>query len=493
VKSVALVAAIAARVVWVAWSYYFRSAPRYPLETAAISLIAVGLILVLLRRGGIATAARRDAVSIAALPVFIVAALALYAPSLRLGLLSDDFVLRAAARAGSSIMGTDGFFRPLPLAVWRALLAGDSPVFLHVLNIALHGLNAGLVGQLGVRLGLSTAAALAAAALFVTFPAAPEAVAWASGIQDVLMTSAVLGAAVFAAGDVGARQFVAMAGLFVAALATKETAICFPILALICRMTVARARQLREWTAFGGLTAIAAIYVVLRASAGIRSEFFSEPSRFLFKHIAVTAFGSLAVPWRSPSSPAASWLAFLTTVSLTALMTAALAIWRRDDVSFVRGVRLTLWIILAVAPVYTYFYVNTQLEGARYLYLAECGWAPLVVDLVWIVTDAAPGRAITRGLIVCAAIVVSAATLHRELSVWVRAADLRDRVLADARLSLEGAGCRGAEFTAVPDSVDGAYVFRNGFREALDLPRDAEAPPDRCRFEWRGNGFVPAR
>jgi hypothetical protein len=43
-------------------------------------------------------------------------------------------------------------------------------------------------------------------------------------------------------------------------------------------------------------------------------------------------------------------------------MTAALVIWRRDDARFVRGVRLTLWITLAIAPVYAYFYVNMQLE-----------------------------------------------------------------------------------------------------------------------------------
>src|SRR5438034_1324451 len=110
----------AALVMWVANSYYSRGAPRYPLESAAIALVGIGVVVVLLRRGGTTDTQGREPISIAALPVFIVAALALYAPALQLGLLSDDFVLRAAARTGSVSLAT-GFFRPLPLLVWRGL------------------------------------------------------------------------------------------------------------------------------------------------------------------------------------------------------------------------------------------------------------------------------------------------------------------------------------------------------------------------------------
>src|SRR5947208_13140696 len=204
-------------------------------------------------------------------------------------------------------------------------------------------------------------------------------------------------------------------------------------------------------------------------TAGIRSGFFVEPSRFLVKHIVVTAFGSLAVPWRAPSSAVASGRAFVTALALTVLAASSLLIWRRGDPRFARAVRLALWVIAAVAPVYSYFYVNTQLEGARYLYLAECGWTLLVVDLIWTVTGELPFDAFARPIIVTTMLVVSMVTLRQELSVWIRGADLRDRVLAEARVALERARCSAPVFDKAPDSLDGIYVFRNGLREALQL------------------------
>jgi hypothetical protein len=78
--------------------------------------------------------------------------------------------------------------------------------------------------------------------------------------------------------------------------------------------------------------------------------------------------------------------------------------------------------------------------------------------------------------------------------VWRQAADLRDRVLTDARSAIERAGCARPTFSGVPDSVDGAYVFRNGFSEALAIPAVAggDARPD-CAFTWSDSGFSRSR
>ena len=78
--------------------------------------------------------------------------------------------------------------------VWRALLAiaPETAVALHAANVVLHGVNAFLVSRLAGAIGLSRGAALCAGALFLSYPAAVEAVAWPSGVQDVLMTTCVL-------------------------------------------------------------------------------------------------------------------------------------------------------------------------------------------------------------------------------------------------------------------------------------------------------------
>ena len=89
---------------------------------------------------------------------------------------------------------------------------------------------------------------------------------------------------------------------------------------------------------------------------------------------------------------------------------------------------------------------------------------------------------------------VFAVSVQREVAVWRQAAELRDRVLADARAAIERAGCAQAGFTSVPDSVSGAYVFRNGFPEALGRAfTDANAVPADCRFAWVDGRFSQSR
>jgi hypothetical protein len=457
---------LALRVVWLAWSFYFAAAPRYPLESATIALVIVGLITMLSRSGDApATERHSDRFPVDWLPGFIVAAVCLYAPALRLGLLSDDYSLRALAVSGNLGVGSGWFFRPLPLALWRVLLAvRDSAMALHALNIVLHGVNAFLVGALGVRLGLPRRAALVGAAMFLTFPAAPEAVAWASGIQDVLLTTLAL-AAVLVAGEAhrSAWRTVAACGVFALALASKETAICVPLLVAICWFKPLTMRRRRDWWMYVALVGVAVTYTVLRVRSGLGAGYLAAPSRYFFKQMLALTFGTLITPWRTPASFAAAWLPFLAVVTVTALLTHALLTWRRADLPFHRAVRLTLWALASVAPVFTFFFVTPQLEGSRYLYLAECGWALLTADLIRTATTRVNRRPAVFLGASAVAILASAVTLEREIEMWRRAADLRDRVLVEAHASMQQHHCTAAHFVDVPESVDGPFVFRMDF------------------------------
>ena len=491
-----LVGLLAARVVWLAWAYYFGDGRRYPLESASIALVAVGFLIVVVRPAHRVSADHGRRIPLMFLPIAIVAAALLYAPAFHLGLLSDDYVLRAMAGSGNLGVGGGWFFRPVPIALWRLLLAvSDSPLPLHALNIALHGLNAFLVAVLGYQLGMRLEAALVGAALFLTFPAAPEAVAWASGLQDVLLTTMALGAVIVASDENSSGwRTAAVCVLVLLALGSKETAVTVPVLIAICCLSPARLRRAREWRLYVSIAAVAAVYGGFRLWVGLgRTGFLAAPSRYFLKQLITVAFGSLATPWRTPASSTMSWLAFLTAVALTLLLTHAFLSWRRTDEPFHRAMRLTLWTVAAVAPVYTYFYVSERLEGARYLYLAECAWALLIADLMRMAADRMPRPSPALACIAAIAIAASSVTLERELGVWRRAADLRDRVFVQAQASISGAGCRTARFDAAPDSVDGAYVFRNGLPEAMGFPGSETARPAAgCEFRWNGDRFVPA-
>jgi hypothetical protein len=491
-----VVCLIAARVVWLAWSYYFRSSPRYQLESGAIALVTIGSMVLLLRPGDeLAASTGPERMPLMWLPISVVAALWIYGPAFRLGLLSDDYVLRALAQSGAFGVGSTWFFRPLPLVLWRLVLAvSRSAVPLHALNVLLHGVNAFLVAMLGSRLGMRREAALGAAALFLTFPAAPEAVAWASGLQDVLMTTLALGAVIAASNEhrVGWRMAGVM-GMLALGLASKETAICIPALIAICWAEPLRMRHLRDWRLYAGLVAVVVGYSLIRISLGIREGYLVTPSRYFLKQLITNAFGTLATPWRAPTSPPARWLAFVAVVAVALLLTHALLTWQRRDPAFHRAARFALWVLAAVAPVFSYFYVSPLLEGSRYVYLAECGWALLITDLICTLTDRLSQRSLVFVCAVGILVVVSTITLEQELGVWRRAADLRDRVLTEAHLSIARGRCGAVRFADVPDSLDGAYVFRNGFQEALGSSTgSATRGKAECFFKWSGESFVPS-
>jgi len=495
---VIVVGGLATRVLWLAWQYYFAGGPRYRVESAVIAFVIAGAMAIALRAADRPAADTPDAgVPRVWLPVFIVAAVALYHRAIGLGFLSDDYTLRAMAQSDSLGSGSGWFFRPVPLLLWRGLLAaGDSPAALHLLNIVLHGTNAFLVAVLGAAMGTRRDVALGAAALFLTFPALPEAVVWAAGIQDVLMTTTALAAVVLCARTPGVGTGALVCGSLILGFGTKETAVCIPVLIAICWMT--RERLRRDVAIYAAIAVVTAVYLAIRLQMGIASDYLAAPTRYFVKQMIVIAFGTLAAPWRAPASPLERWLAFAAAGFVVVLLVHACLTWRRSDHRLQRDIRLALWVLASIAPVFTLFFVGPLLEGSRYLYLASCAWALVLADLIASMSERVEKRTVVFAASIAVVGVIFAASVQREIGVWQQAADLRDRVLADARAALERDRCVQPVFISVPDSVAGAYVFRNGFPEALGLrpgsePGSGPAPGSDCTFTWTADRFARSR
>lgn len=127
----------------------------------------------------------------------VVLALAVYAPTLRDPLSSDDYAwCWLGSHSGSllsglrNILGTvlPDSFRPIPLVVWWAQCNafGDQGFVSHVFNVCLHATNSFLLFILLLKMGIKRFAAYAAAVLFVLTPIAPELVTYSSGRVDLL-------------------------------------------------------------------------------------------------------------------------------------------------------------------------------------------------------------------------------------------------------------------------------------------------------------------
>jgi len=492
-------------VAWGAWTgvlasgHFYSLVPRYRGETAWIVLAVLAALSGVLGDRSIRRPATGDAVRVphALLLVagLVAASFALYFPALSLGLLSDDFVLLSRATR-HEFWSASQFFRPFPLLCWAAVDRLGVPIgpSLHVINVLLHGANAALVVVVARRFGLRRNTAIAAGLLFLTLAASVEAVAWASGIQDVLLTTC--GLTFVLSCSVRVRSGWAIVGALACltlALATKETAVVVPLLAFTAWL--ARAGDRWQWRAATGGLVVAGVYAAFRlAVIGAGDGFAILPSGYLLKELVSRPFAALAVPFTGPEllrfpslGAAVAWL-------LTGALVLATLRWRTDHAAFGRVARSALWIALCVAPVYSMLFVSADLQGSRYLYLAAAGWSILLASIL--IDDGAlsRGRRIGGMAATGAVLAVSLVGVRSHLADWVEAARLRDAVLASATDRLHDSTCDVVFFANLPDSVAGAYVFRNGFIESLqgsDLKSRAAVGTGepRCTVEWNGRSF----
>ena len=412
---------------------------------------------------------------------FVSGALLLYWPILSIGLLSDDFILLSRARSGALIDPAWEFVRPLPLALWR--LAG-APLALHVLNVVLHGVNASLTAILALRYGLSKTAAAFAGLLFLVFPSSVEAVTWAAGVFDVMLVTLVLGSCVALTGmSNGGRRTITIALLTAAALATKETAVVTPAILIVA--CVGASRKLRDAAipiavSFG----LVAAYVAVRAIAGFASAPPSQDaSGYVVKEFLGRPFATLGLPFHLELLAAHRWIAYVFALFWPLILGVSAMQWPSDRATATRIMSCAAWILVSVLPVAAMLFIAGDLQGSRYVYLGTAAFSIMVLAV------AANFDQAVQMLVAIPLIALFAVSARSHQSAWTAAARERDRVL-DAYQA--GAfNCVPASVRGLPDNVRGAYVFRNGFIEAVS--GRAAAAARTCELAWDGARFKEAR
>ena len=280
--------------------------------------------------------------------------------------------------------------------------------------------------------------------------------AWSSGVQDLLLTTTAVG---FALAVTSARPIAALvvAPLCLATtLGTKETAVVAPVLAILL---LAPPISRRTATAIAGAAAAVGAFALWRLSLVPRQP---VPTRYALKQMLSLTFGTFAEPFTRAELGRQPALGIALAVAAAAIGLAIL--WRAGTRRDVNGAfRAIGWALVSVAPAYSLFFISNDLQGSRYLYLASCGWSVLVASAL--VPRAGQRPAALAPIVALVGIYVVGAHLHS--SDWQRAAALRDAVLARATSEVARSTCRPLGFTNLPDSVGGAYVFRNGFVEAM--------------------------
>jgi hypothetical protein len=145
------------------------------------------------------------------------------------------------------------FWRPLILVVFSGLwhFFGDLVVPYHLVNILLHSANASLFFLLFLRIFRRRIPAFLAALVFAVHPLNTEAITYISGIGDPLSVFFMLLGANFYARAIQDQKrqkllFSGTALVFLLALLSKESALIFPIILLLCGLFIRR-ENLKTW------------------------------------------------------------------------------------------------------------------------------------------------------------------------------------------------------------------------------------------------------
>ena len=404
-------------------------------------------------------------------------------------------MLVEAARAGRFTVWNE-LFRPSLFVVWRTILAmtPEPAVGLHAVNVVLHGVNAWLVARVARGIGLPRAVALCAGGLFLSYPAAVggrRMAVRASGRADDHVRPGRSRGRNYQPRGV-ARISVAGVALL-AALLTKETAIAAPV--LLAMLGLVREIRKRAWLTAAACAVVVAVFLGVRFSMlPLPANYSPAATRYAVKELLVRPYATLIVPFRADETVGHPVLGVLS-VAFVVLMLAASANrsgWRERNSA--RAVAAACMVLGAVAPVLAYFYVDPDLFGSRYLYLALVGW---VLMLATSANALSPRAGVAIAPLVCL-IALWIPSTRSHLSLWQNAATTRERILAAAAAASDGT-CAGWIVAGVPATLDGVPLFVNGFPEAA-RPSLGEpihmAPATRaagqCQLTWTGQTFKRA-
>ena len=250
----------------------------------------------------------------------------------------------------------------------------------HLLNIALHAMNAVLLFFIGERLFRDRRAALVAALLFALHPAATEAVTYISGRSASLMATFYLGAML---AYLRGTHWSVSSSLFMLAVATRETAVTLPAALLLCELCRGERPAWREilrrqwvhWTLLlaGGLFLLLNQRYFDLVAYGFGERSLADNlltqvggvSYLVLRLVSLHGYNiDPALPTLTEWTPALAFQAFL----LTILLTIGIAnLRRRPWIAF--GV---LWFFLQLAPTNS-IVPRLDVANDRQLYLASWG------------------------------------------------------------------------------------------------------------------------
>ena len=373
------------------------------------------------------------------------------------------------------------YYRPLPVAVYTLLwvAGGGTPWPFHLLNVLLHAGNAVLVAALVLRLTRERALALGAGCLFAVHPLATEAVAWISGLPELLYAAALLG---FLHLHLSGKTVLA-AGVLLLGLLSKETA--FAGVPLVFLVEWSRERKigpaLRRVLPY--LIPVALALGLRLAALGGLAPQAGGPTEWgrgvlLAPKVLATYLGLLVAPFGLSAHHALhAWKSPQVVLGVVAAAGLLLLLRRRPGTATAVGLSLLPLLPVLYVPV-----LGTSPIAERYAYLSIAGMA-------WAGCEVLRHRprllATAAGVLVLAGVAVS----FSRTSVWHD-----ERALAEAMIREDPRAKPAYLMLAkwhwdLGDKEAAVEVFRHGLAQ---LPDDAELAASLVVARWSKGGVPPS-
>ena len=445
--------------------------------------MAVGFLVLLFWRikPGHSTPVQGTARAVPTAVSVLLATALVYWPSLRFPLLHDSYglVYLPSRQSLADVLrlwyvhptSGDFFFRPLSYFFYwvYAKWAHFEPFRWHLLSVAVHLANTGMVYVLATQLAFGRLGASMAALLFSLHGSRPEAVVWAAARVDVfaaffvLLTLLAINQLLFTERT---QWYIPIVGFAAAAVCCKESAFCLPFLA--GAMLFLRNEPKRGIRAVAVLLATCGVAFVYRywviGSVGGYGAATGSPAVLHFSLIRTLnalfyrqwALLFFPINW---SEPAGSFLRIGLAVYGAALI--GTLVWARGQ----RGALLAaLGMTMAAAlPVEHMLLIGSDLNGARVLYLPVLGLA-----LFWglLIEGCRSTRA--RSLVATGVIALQVAALEHNLRIWEEVAVAAQRSCSYIADEIAG----GTTPVAVPDlpfKWRGVYFLSNAFPACVML------------------------
>jgi hypothetical protein len=415
-----------------------------------------------------------------------------------------------------------GSYRPMVNVFWFSAysLFGLNPEGYHILNIIFHTLNIFLIFLIIKNLPWFSSTkkkilAWSSCIIFAFLPNHASAVNWISVINDTMMTSFYLGAlfSLLKAFKAGSKLYYLLSLLLLSlSILTKEMALTFPLISglFICFYAV---KSKTDWKNFlrkilyivpHGLI-ILSFFVVRYYTIGLFLSSYKGPVYFSFAKIyrSVTSFFLSNFLIDEPRMILTGFLNinFLaSTIALCCIIFLGIIITKNRNWSYFPWI-LGLAFILSLIPVFqfninftpTLIYMNT--EGARYAYLPSVFVAVLVGFIFaksWVFLRSNSSQARLVLLIgFCSIVSLLGGQLLVKNFRWNTASQVSASTLSQTKEILNQNQSDGVVLVGKPDSYRGAFIFRNGFKEALQLTTNRKINLDKILSIWAGTVYKP--